>query len=109
MTTSGGTGAGGPSIAPPATPGAKPAAAPEQGYRACLGIMRLGRRYGDSRHEPSARALALGSCRFHTVRNILTAGQDRLPLEPPAEMNPTPTHSNIRGADYYAATTEDRC
>ncbi len=76
---------------------------PEQGYRACLGIMQLGRRYGNSRLEAaSARALALGSCRFHTVRNILTAGQERLPLEPP-------THANIRGADYYAATTEDRC
>ena len=83
---------------------------PEQGYRACLGIMQLGRRYGNSRLEAaSARALALGSCRFHTVRNILTAGQERLPLEPPAETNPTPTHANIRGADYYAATTEDRC
>ena len=36
---------------------------------------------------------------------------DRLPLEPPAETNPTPTHANIRGADYYATTTteEDRC
>ena len=85
---------------------------PEQGYRSCLGIMQLGRRYGSGRLEAaSARALALGSYRFRTVRNILAAGQDRLPLEPPAETNPTPTHANIRGADYYAAATreEDRC
>ena len=85
---------------------------PEQGYRACLGIMQLGRRYGNIRLEAAcARALVLGSYRFHTVRNILSAGQDRLPLEPPAETNPTPTHANIRGADYYATTTteEDRC
>ena len=54
---------------------------------------------------------AFGSCRFHTVKNILATGQDRLPLEPPAETAPTPTHANIRGADYYAATTtgEDPC
>ena len=43
-------------------------------------------------------------------QNILAAGQDRLPLEPPAETTPTPTHTNIRGAAYYAATTrEDPC
>ncbi len=86
---------------------------PEQGYRPCLGIMQLGRRHGNIRLEAAcARALALGSCRYHTVRNILTAGQDRLPIEPPAETAPTPTHANIRGADYYAAATtteEDRC
>ena len=58
-----------------------------------------------------ARALALGSCRYQTVKNILSAGQDHLPIEPPTETNPTPTHANIRGADYYAttATEEDRC
>ena len=84
---------------------------PEQGYRAVLGIMRLRRRHGNARLDAaSARALALGSCRFHTVKNILASGQDRLPLEPPAETNPTPIHANIRGGDYYAATSEeDRC
>ena len=71
---------------------------PEQGYRACLGIIEQGRRYGNIRLEAaSARALSLGSCRYHTVKNILTAGQDRLPIEPPAETNPTPAHDNIRG------------
>ena len=85
---------------------------PEQGYRACLGIMRLGRQYGNDRLDAaSARAMALGSYRYRTVKNILTAGQDRLPLEPAAETTPTPTHANIRGADYYATTIteEDRC
>ena len=84
---------------------------PEQGYKAVLGLMRLGRQHGNPRLDAaSARAMALGSCRFHTVKNILAAGQDHLPLEPPAETAPTPTHANIRGADYYAATSEeDRC
>ena len=84
---------------------------PEQGYRAVLGIMRLGRQHGNARLDAaSARAMALGSYHYRTVKNILAAGQDRLPLEPPAETTPTPTHTNIRGAAYYAATTgEDPC
>ena len=84
---------------------------PEQGYRTVLGIIRLGRRYGDARLDAaSARALAIRSYHYRTVKNILAAGQDRLPLEPPAETIPTPVHTNIRGADYWAATTrEDPC
>ena len=86
---------------------------PEQGSRARPGIMRLGRRYGDARLDAaSARALALRSSRYHTVKNILASGEDRLPLEGPAEAHPpTRTHDNIRGAAYYAPTTseEERC
>ena len=58
---------------------------PEQGYKAVLGIVGLGRQHGNARLDAaSARAMALGSCRFHTVENNLATGQDRLPLEPPA-------------------------
>ena len=74
--------------------------------------MQLGRRHGNIRFEAACiRGLALGFCRYQTVKNILSAGQDHLPLEPPAETNPMPTHADIHGADYYATTTteEDRC
>jgi len=84
---------------------------PEQGYRACLGLMRLGRHYGPARLEAaSARAERLRSYSYRTVKNILASAQDRLPLEdePPAP-DPTPTHGNIRGADYYAAVEENEC
>ncbi|MFQ5791970.1 MAG: IS21 family transposase, partial [Acidobacteriota bacterium] len=77
---------------------------PEQGYRSCLGIMRLAKRYGADRLEAACcRAEHLGSCRYQTVKNILAAGMDRLPLE--AQQLPTssvPVHDNIRGPDYYA-------
>lgn len=84
---------------------------PEQGYRACLGLMRLGRHYGPERLEAaSARAERLRSYSYRTVKNILASAQDHLPLEdePPAP-DPTPTHGNIRGADYYAAKEETEC
>jgi transposase len=76
---------------------------PEQGFRACLGIMRLGRRHGPQRLEAAcARAIALRSYSYQTVKNTLSSGMDRLAFED--EPNAlTPHHENIRGADYYAA------
>jgi transposase len=80
---------------------------PEQGYRACLGLMRLGRTYGADRLEAACdRAERLRSYRFRTVEHILTSQQDRLPLdEPPAR--PPLTHENVRGATYYEETHAD--
>jgi hypothetical protein len=83
---------------------------PEQGYRACLGIMRLGRRYGAQRLEAaSRRAGQLRSHSYRTVKNILSSAQDRLPLDEPAVQAtpPTPVHANIRGASYYATAAEE--
>jgi len=77
---------------------------PEQGYRACLGIMRLGRMHGPQRLEAaSRRAGRLGSFSYQTVKNILAAGADRLPLDTPHDSGrPALSHENIRGADYYS-------
>ena len=82
---------------------------PEQGYRACLGLMNLGRRYGDERLEAaSCRAEHLRSYSYRTVKNILSSAQDRLPFEKETQgPAPTPVHDNIRGASYYAAAEEE--
>ena len=76
---------------------------PEQGYRSCLGLLRLSKRYGADRLEAACcRAEHLGSCRYRTVKNILNSGMDRLPLQtgqPP--VGAVPAHENIRGAGYY--------
>ncbi len=80
---------------------------PEQGYRACLGLMRLGRQYGAERLEAaSTRALRLRSYSYRTVRNILASRQEQLPFEDRAT-DPTPHHANIRGAAYYTNPEED--
>jgi transposase len=84
---------------------------PEQGYRACLGLMRLGKRYGADRLEAACeRAEHLRAFSYTTVKNILASGQDRIAIEKdvPAK-EATRTHDNIRGGTYYAATKEHEC
>ena len=76
---------------------------PEQGYRACLGLMRLGRAHGPDRLEAACgRAEGLRSYRYRTVEHILTHHQDRLPLGDVGPARPPLTHENLRGAAYYA-------
>ncbi|HLF48835.1 MAG TPA: IS21 family transposase, partial [Methylomirabilota bacterium] len=74
---------------------------PEQGYRACLGLLRLGQARGADRLEAAcARADRLGVHSYRTVKNILAAGLDRVPLDDTAP-SPLPAHANIRGAAYF--------
>ena len=76
---------------------------PEQGFRSCLGIMRLGGRYGTDRLEAAAvRALAVRALSYRSIESILANGLDRRPL--PAETPPVEDHHphpNLRGGDYY--------
>jgi transposase len=75
---------------------------PEQGYRSCLGILRLEKRYGKERLEAACgRAFAVGARSYRHVDSILKNGLDRLPAFE-REKSPTPVdHENIRGASYY--------
>jgi transposase len=76
---------------------------PEQGYRSCLGLLRLAKQYGAERLEvASGRALALGARSYRHVDRMLKHGLDRVPLEPDVPSSPTPTpHANVRGPAYY--------
>jgi len=75
---------------------------PEQGYRSCLGILRLANRYGPERLEAAcARAFAAGARSYRHVDSILKHGLDRLPRETGSEPRESPSHENVRGADYY--------
>jgi len=84
---------------------------PEQGYRACLGIMRLSKAAGSTRMEAAcARALHLGAPSYRTVQNILASGADRVPAEPaPPEPASLPAHPNIRGSAYYTGEESPSC
>jgi len=81
---------------------------PEQGYRSCLGLIRLGDRFGQERLEAAcARALKFQACSYKRVKSILETGLDRQPdLDPLPAAEPL-LHDNIRGADYFQETEED--
>lgn len=74
---------------------------PEQGFRSCLGILRLGKRYGDERLEAAcARALGVRARSYRHVESILKNGLDRVAKAD--ESTPVSlTHANVRGRDYY--------
>lgn len=80
---------------------------PEQGYRSCLGLMRLAKRYPASRVEAaSGRALAIGAKSYRSVKSILENGLDQRDIAPDADEQTTLTlpqaHENVRGGSYYA-------
>ena len=78
---------------------------PEQGYRTCLGLLRLTKKYGDDRVEAaSARALAARAYSYRHVKSILEHGLDRqavLPTNTDEVVSVPIEHENIRGAKYY--------
>jgi transposase len=81
---------------------------PEQGYRACLGLLNLVKHYGPMRLEAAChRALAIGSPKRKSIKSILEAKLDQHPELFPATENAAPTttpHRKERGADYDRST-----
>lgn len=75
---------------------------PEQGYRSCLGLLRLTKQYGAARVEAaSARAVRVGARSYRHVDTMLKHGLDRLPLDPESPPTARPAHANVRGPAYY--------
>jgi transposase len=76
---------------------------PEQGYKACLGIINLTRDYEPVRVEAAARrALKFKTCSYRSMKAILSAGLDRQPDNGGQRHLPgLPPHQNIRGPEYY--------
>ena len=76
---------------------------PEQGYRSCLGLLRLGTRYGEARLEAAcARAVIVGARSYRHVDSMLKHGLDRLAVpEASPQLTLTPAHDHLRGPAYY--------
>ncbi|EKD49900.1 MAG: hypothetical protein ACD_63C00017G0002 [uncultured bacterium] len=82
---------------------------PQQGFRACLGVLRLETKVGKDRLNAACeRALYIGGINLQTVRAILQNGQDRLPMPKEDPVQAPELHENVRGPGYFCQdTTED--
>ncbi|NQU39839.1 MAG: IS21 family transposase [Lentisphaerae bacterium] len=82
---------------------------PEQGYRACLGLVRLSKSYEASRVDAAChRALALEVCTYQSIISILKTGKDSEPLPGDGAdlMGCNVHHQNVRGKAYYSTQND---
>lgn len=72
------------------------------GFRVCLGLMRLADDYPQRLNDACRVANRNGLARFRQVREILRNGMDTLPLFDEEDDAVLPQHhKNIRGANQY--------
>jgi len=75
---------------------------PEQGFRACRGILRLSQSYGSARVEAACRrGNDIGTTTYGSIASILKNGLDRAYAREPTPETPPIRHGNIRGTGYY--------
>jgi transposase len=76
---------------------------PEMGYRSCLGILRLAKKFGPERLEKaSTRAVRVRARSYRHVATMLEKGLESAPLRSDEEVEQLPLlHENLRGRDYY--------
>ena len=74
---------------------------PEQGFRSCIGILRLAKGHGGERLEAaSERALEIGARSYTAVASILKNNLDRRRPQKATD-GPAILHPNIRGPRYF--------
>jgi len=74
---------------------------PEQGFRTCLGILRLYRGIKADRAEAvSSRAIEIGALNYQSVASILEYRLETRTAQHAADSAPI-LHPNIRGSRYY--------
>jgi transposase len=76
-------------------------ALPQQAYRSCYGLLRLGDQYGNERlNKACEKALIIRATRYQQVESILKNHLEEVPVQK-TDSVPLPAHNNIRGANYY--------
>jgi transposase len=81
---------------------------PEQGFRSCMGLISLARRYGPARVEAACRrALDLNAFALSSVKSILSSGLDQAPPRARAQQIQLALHENVRGQAYYQEVASD--
>lgn len=71
------------------------------GYRACLGLLSLSKRYDNPRLEAACTsAPQIGTGEYRHVNNILKNNRDQSAPVAPSEWI-SPDHAHLRGSSYY--------
>jgi transposase len=79
---------------------------PEQGFRSCLGVIRLARTWGNDRVEAACRrAISLNACSYKYIKLILESGGDRHSSD--QQLTLSIAHDNVRGSHYYSQSAEE--
>ena len=77
---------------------------PEQGFRTCLGVLRLYRDIDKARAEAvSVRAIAIGGFNYKSIASLLRLSANADPSAHPAKGQPAAViiHANLRGPGYF--------
>lgn len=76
---------------------------PQQGYKACLGVLNLAKRVGPERITKACkRAISFGSYHYSILEDILKKNLDQINDEDDSVVDKnTPLHQNLRGKEYY--------
>jgi len=75
---------------------------PEQGFRSCLGILRLAKEYGADRLEAACRrGNDIGARSYGSIASILQHGLDRAYAQDKVPEGAPIRHANIRGPGYF--------
>ena len=75
---------------------------PQQGFRACLGLMSMGKKYSNDRLEAACnRAIVTNCVNYKSIQSILKTGLDQQALPEVQASQRTPDHNNIRGPEYF--------
>jgi transposase len=79
----------------------------QQGYKACMGLLKLADKYTPERLENACRRAFEYTPQpsFKNIQTILATGQDRLPDEP--EPRSSSQYGFTRGAEYYGGRDEN--
>lgn len=86
--------------------------AEQQGYKACIGVLKLADKYGVERLEAACRKALVYTPRpsYKSVKNILSTGQDKMPKEQSvqATTKENSKYGFTRGAEYYGGKNDDK-
>lgn len=73
----------------------------EQTYNSCLGVLRLGDKYGNDRLEAACKRAIIGyKVTYTIIKNILARNLDKVPIQSSLCFH-IPEHDNIRGPETY--------